>query len=248
MIADFRSKTRLILFAITGIVITIFIFGIIVELIGVTGSDFFLVGWIRDAASFFSTPFKGIVTVPANFTASLNIDLIVAICGYLLCSVLITNIITSFIHNNFKDIFQHVVDGLFKILEVLMVLKILFELFAILNLPQSPTFVQLVYGLTQWSNIADLKIPFSNGFIDIFAMILLAVIVILDIVTERFFNFVFVQVGSVFAKSNFSLNLPRFSRSQEQNISSVNNEVPGNSTPMQAQELVPEAPSAPLEG
>ena len=194
-----RSKIRAIIFALTGFVEAFLFLRITLDLIAADPNNILvsLISQITDPLIF---PFQGLITLPqTGILEFFNEAAIVAFIVYVLGAIAFTEIITAFVYDNFKDIFQNIVDAVFKFLESFLILRIIFDLFAVgLNL-NSPQFVKVVYGTTEWAQGIIFDQPFLSGRINISTLLCLIIVVIIDLLTERFLDSVFLQV-SVFTK------------------------------------------------
>lgn len=197
--ADLRVRVRGLILAIAGAIIAVIAIRVGLDLLGAS-KDNVVVNFIVNLSNFFITPFNGLVELPDTVGLKfINTDAIIAAIVYGLGAIAISEIITGFMYENVEDIIQNIVDGLFKVVEFLLLIRIVFQLFGIFNIPTAPQFVHSIYGLTDWSQgIISATPPFLSGKIDISAMIALAIIVILDLLAERFLNSLFKQVRSAY--------------------------------------------------
>lgn len=231
--AETRSKIRAIIFAITGFVEALLFLRITLDLI-VADSDNVLVSIINQLTNPLIAPFNGLVTLPpTGILEFLNINAIVAFVVYILAAIAIAETITAFVYDNFKDIFQNIVDALFKFLESFLILRIIFDLFAVGLTLNSPQFVKVVYGFTEWAQGIIFDQPFLSGKVNISTIICLIIVVIIDLLTERFLDSIFLQVTTVTKKVH--VNVPKV------NVKSLIPKAPAKKEePKSSQEIKPQ--------
>ncbi len=190
---ELRTQFRAIVFGITGIIVAFLLFRVGVDLIGASTSNP-LVGFIHTVSNFFISPFAGIIVLPIGTFSNLNVDALLSAGIYILAAIAFTEIVTAFMQDTLEEIIQNVVDAIFKFVEFLLILRIVFELFGVLDNASSPAFVRAVYGLTGWSQGVLFRIGFGNGFVDFSAIICLVIVAVLDLLCERFLASLFKQV------------------------------------------------------
>lgn len=190
---EIRSRVRAIIFGITGIIVAFLIFRIGLDLIGASTTNAF-VKIIFDISNYFITPFIGLIEVQVSGIPSrLNFDAILALGVYVTFAIIFAEIVTAFLYDNVEDILQNIVDGIFKFLEFILFLRIIFELFALTSRAVLPQFVNTIYSLTNWTRGILFDIKIGEGFLDLSAVIVLIIIVTLDITTENLIRNFFEQ-------------------------------------------------------
>lgn len=190
---EIRSRVRAIIFGITGIIVAFLIFRIGLDLIGASTTNAF-VKIIFDISNYFITPFIGLIEVQVSGIPSrLNFDAILALGVYVTFAIIFAEIVTAFLYDNAEDILQNIVDGIFKFLEFILFLRIIFELFALTSRAVLPQFVNTIYSLTNWTKGILFDIKIGEGFLDLSAVIVLIIIVTLDITTENLIRNFFEQ-------------------------------------------------------
>ncbi len=196
--ADLRVKVRGFILAIAGAIIALIAIRIGLDLLGASKENV-IVNFIISLSDIFIKPFNGLVELPDTIGLKfINTDAIIAAIVYGLAAIAISEIITGFLYENLEDIIQNIVDGLFKVIEFLLLIRIVFQLFGIFNVPAAPTFVHSIYGLTEWSQGIVLKVNFLTGYIDLSAIIALVIVVVVDLLAERFLNSIFKQVRGAY--------------------------------------------------
>lgn len=202
-----RSRIRAVIFAILGIIEAFLFLRITLDLISADSSNG-IVSLVSQITSVFIFPFEGLITLPqSGILMFINEAAIIAFIVYILVAIALSEFITSFLFDNFKDVFQNFVDAIFKFLESFLILRILFDLFAVgLNL-ESPLFVKVIYGSTEWAQGVIFEQPFLSGRINLSTLLWLIIIIVIDLLTERFVDGVFIQLND-FSKK-FNIHLPK---------------------------------------
>ena len=190
---DLRRRFRIIIFAVLGVVIAILVFRILFDISGASPSNV-LVQFVDSISNPLISPFYGIVRTPITIIAGLNVDAIIAIVGYLVCSIIFTEIVTSFMEENPELIVENLIDGIFKLIEFLLLIRIVLEIFGIYATVNSPGFVNAVYGTTNWSQGILPNFQFGSGFMDLSAVLCLIVVAILDAITDSILSAIFLRL------------------------------------------------------
>lgn len=190
---EIRSRVRAVIFGITGVIAAFLIFRIGLDLVGASSANSF-VKFLFDISDFLMSPFSGLVEVGiTGVQARLNFDAILALGVYVTSAIIFAEIVTAFLYDNVEDIVQNIVDGIFKFLEFILFLRIIFELFALTSRSVIPDFVNTIYGLTSWTQGILFDVPLGEGALDLSSIVVLVIIVILDITTEKLIRSIFEQ-------------------------------------------------------
>lgn len=199
--ADIRTKIRAVILTSVGVIVALLFLRVALDLISASENNI-LVGLINSITDFFSSPFKNVIEIPEDTGIdNLNVDALVAALVYVLGGIALSEIVTAFVYEKFEDIFQNFVDGLFKILEFLILLRIVFYFFDIgLNRSIAPSFIKLVYDLTEWTQSTGLGITFLDEYLDWNAIVILIIIVVLDLLAERFLDSIFKRIETTYTK------------------------------------------------
>lgn len=183
-LADIRGRIRAIIFLIVSIIVLFFVLRILVQYFDLENNGIFT--FIYSISDIFLSPFKGLVNIPVEgILQKINFDCIVGLTIYSLFSIALSELITSFFFDNVKDIFQNFLDALYKFVEAFLFLRIVLELFGIGLTNNTPAIISLIYTTTEWSQGNLFEINFLNGRIDLSAILVLAIIILMDIYTER---------------------------------------------------------------
>ncbi len=199
--ADIRTKIRAVILTSVGVIVALLFLRVALDLISASDNNI-LVGLINSITDFFASPFKNVIEIPEDTGIdNLNVDALVAALVYVLCGIALSEIVTAFVYEKVEDIFQNFVDGLFKILEFLILLRIVFYFFDIgLNRSIAPSFIKIVYDLTDWTQSTGLGITFLKDYLDWNAIVILTIIVVLDLLAERFLDSIFKRIETTYAR------------------------------------------------
>ncbi|MFS8130510.1 MAG: hypothetical protein ACMG57_00880 [Candidatus Dojkabacteria bacterium] len=207
---DLRYRVRAIILGIAGFISAILVIRILVQMLGGNGSNI-LIGALYAVSNLFIAPFVGAVNVPAGTLPGINIDALVAIGIYIFVAIALSEIITSFLYDNTTDIIQNFVDGIFKVVEILLFIRIFLDLFNFYDRVNAPGFIKAILALTDWTQGIIQGVPILNGVLNISAIIALIIIVVIDIFTERFLAGILDGVGR--AGSTVTRTVTRTSKS-----------------------------------
>lgn len=188
---EIRSRVRAFIFGVTAVIVAILVFRIGLDLMGGDASVPFL-KVLFDVSDFFINPFYGLIDLNVGgVTSSLNFNAMLALGIYIISAVILVEIITGFLYDNLEDIIQNIVDGLFKLVEFVLFLRIVFELFALTSREVLPGFVNFVFGLTNWTQGFLFDIRVGDGSIDLGAIVILVLVILLDIASGRMVRSIF---------------------------------------------------------
>jgi hypothetical protein len=205
-LADHRTRIRAIIFSITGFILALLFFRIILDILEVPSSNI-IVNVLNVITDAFIDPFADTVQIPVGSVLNqINIDAIIAIGIYLLIGIALSEIITAFIYDNLEEIVQNFVDALFKIIEFLLLVRIIFDLFGVVNRVGLPPFIRSIYSLTEWAQ--GIVVPIDLGLmrINVSTIVILIFIVVLDVLAERFLASIFKQVKGGIQKTTTVVN------------------------------------------
>ncbi|MEO6729002.1 MAG: hypothetical protein ABIM99_03705 [Candidatus Dojkabacteria bacterium] len=194
--ADLRYRLRAIILGIAGAISAILVLRILVQMLGGNTSNI-LISALYSVSNFFISPFANAVAVPAGTLPGINIDALVAIGIYIFIAIAVSEILTAFLYDNATDIIQNFVDGIFKVIEILLFIRIILDLFNLYDRINAPTFIKTIFSLTDWTQGIIQGIPVLNGSLNLSAIIALIIIVVIDIFTERFLASILAGAGRV---------------------------------------------------
>lgn len=198
--SDLRVRVRGVILLITGIIVTFIVLSIILDILNVSDSNI-ITGFIYSVAGFFIYPFVGLISFGSS--SIINADAVLALIIYILGGIVIAEIITAFLYEKFYEIFQNVVDAVFKIVELLIFLRIILGVFNAQNvfLPLTKT----VLSLTNWTQGIAPAFPVGTAKLDLSALIVLGIIIVLDVISERIIESFFKRI----TVSKLRLNIRR---------------------------------------
>lgn len=192
---ELRYRVRAFILGIAGVISAVLVLRILVQMLGGNPTNV-IVSALYGISNIFITPFAGAVQVPAGTLPGINIDALVAIGIYIFIAIALSEVITAFFYDNATDIIQNFVDGIFKVLEILLFVRIILDLFSLYDRINSPVFIKSIFSLTDWTQGIIQGIPVFNGVLNISAIIALIILVVIDIFTERFLASILTGVGS----------------------------------------------------
>ncbi|MEP7103417.1 MAG: hypothetical protein ABI721_01760 [Candidatus Dojkabacteria bacterium] len=195
--ADLRYRVRALILGVAGLIAAILVIRILVQMVGASTGNI-LIDAIYSVSNFFIYPFANAVSVPSGVALpNINVDALIAIAIYVLLAIAISEIITAFLYDNITDIIQNFVDGIFKVIELLLFIRIILDLFNLYNRINAPSFILSIFALTDWTQGIIQGIPVLNGMLNISAIIALIIVVLLDIFSERFLASILDGAGKV---------------------------------------------------
>lgn len=177
---EIRSKVRNIVLAITGFIVVLLSIRFVLVLLGVEASND-LIKIVFSVTYFFVQPFVNIDEILGS-SSSFEVSTIVAIVCTLVMGLLFAELITAFLYDKLSDIVLNVVDALFKLMEFILICRILLKIFGISE-NTSPLIAQ-IYRTTDWTSGSLVSPKIFNGEIDLSAIVALIIIVVIDLFTE----------------------------------------------------------------
>ena len=210
--AELRSRFRVIVFAVVGVIIALLVFRIIFDIAGAYQTNV-IVQFIYTLTTPLISPFYGFVRSPITPVIGLNIDAIIAIIGYLVGAIIFAEIVTSFMEESSEQVVENLIDGLFKLVEFLLLIRIILEVFGIYETFISPGSVRAIYELTNWSQGILPRFQYGTGFLDASAILCLIIVAILDAVIDSVLNSLFNRIKrskKVTTQSSSSFVAPRY--------------------------------------
>lgn len=193
--AELRYRIRAIILGIAGLIVALLFIRILLQLLGASTANT-IVNFFFGLSEIFIQPFRNAVTLPPGTPLQiLNIDALVAIGIYVLGAIALSEIITAFLYDTAEDIIQNLVDAVFKVIEFLIFIRIVLDLFAIFDRRVAAAFIQNIYNLTDWASNLINPMPIGSGSLNVSAIIVLSIVVILDIFTERFLASIFTNIS-----------------------------------------------------
>lgn len=234
--SDIRSKIRAIFLSVAGFVTFLLLIRIVLDFLKIQKGNF-LVDLVFSITDLLISPFFGSVRLLNNsLTQVVNLDVVFALIFYILFFIALVEVVTAFVYPTIKDIFINIVDGIFKVVEFLIFLRIIFNFFNLTANVVLPELVRSVYLLTNWTSGILPNIPISGfGFLDTSAILVLVIVIIIDVFTERFLEYIF----DLFNDNNNSSTIKKEVKVVKKQASSDNTT---NTTPL-AQNITINIPS-----
>lgn len=181
-----RDTVRNIILAMTGGIMLIIGLRFLLDLFSSSTNSF--ISAVRSISDIFITPFSGIVN--NSFNNNFNVDAIVAFIIWLVIGFIITGLVTAVLYERIEDIVFNFVDAAFKLLELVIFLRIVFDFFLI---SASQGFVRVILDLTQWVNIGLIRTDILDNRINFDAIIVLVIVVIIDLLVESILSSAFYE-------------------------------------------------------
>jgi hypothetical protein len=182
---NLRETIRNLIYLAIGFINTFLVLKITIDIAQITEQSF-VVNLINSISGIFDSPFRNIIEIKNPALSAINTAALIGVGVYSVTGFLLAKIITGFLYDNLEDIVQNFVDGLFKIFEFIVILRILFELFAVLPATRSSEFVTTIFGLSEWTQSLLFRLPFGDGYINLSAIIWLLVLIFFDVISERY--------------------------------------------------------------
>lgn len=174
-----RVKVKQIIFTITLIIIALLILRILLDLVGLSNSNAFF-QLIKSISDIFITPFQIIDPSIQRELSFFNFDVFISIGFYILLGILLAEICTFFLYENFKLVIINFFDILFKLFESIFILRILLDIFYIRT---GGGITRIVLDFTEWSHSVT-NIILLDGRIYIGTVIVLGIIIVFDYLTD----------------------------------------------------------------
>ncbi len=219
--ADVRTRVRAIILAILGLLVFTLVLRVIFDFLDASTSNF-LVQIITNITDVLIDPFEGIID---GRNSDINYDALISIGIYTLLGIALSEIVTAFIYDSFNDIFKNIVDAIFKVVEFVLILRIIFDFFLIEN---KIGFVESIRSLTDWTGSIGIQTNFLEGRLNVAAIIILIIVVILDFLTESFIDAFFRLFKTTPSKKVVKTTMPTpiVVQNQPQQVVARNNPIP----------------------
>lgn len=191
--SDLRKKIRSIILGLTGLIIALIFMRVVIDFLDPNAKSGFA-RFMIDLTDIFINPMEGLIELStASEIDQINLTAILAIFIYFVAGLILAEVITAFIYDNIADVILNVVDAIFKIVEFILFLRIIFDL---LEVNKEVSMVQTIYTMTDWAEEAIVSIKLLDDRLDISIILVLIFVVILDIVSEGMLKGVLTSGGS----------------------------------------------------
>ena len=201
-----RLRIRTIIFSVAGFISLIIFIGTTLEILGATQgfiSEFFIL-----LTNVFSSPFKGILQL-GGLLESLHLDAVLVVGLYFFLAFVISEFVIGFFYESGSKIFANVIDGILKIFELFLLLRIVFDIIGVFANENLPSFARFTYAITEWASLLFLPITIGSFKINISAIFFLLIFLALDFFVERFLESIFKSTGNIVntgAERDFGFN------------------------------------------
>lgn len=172
-----RDTVRNIILVGTGFILVFIVLRFFLDLFSSNNNG--IVKVIRDISNIFIEPFSNIVS--SGPASNFNGDALIAFVFWLVIGFIVAGIFTSFLYENIEDIVLNIIDALFKLVELLIFLRIIFDFFQI---NPNGQFTKVIYQLTNWADVNIIQTDILDGRLNFNLIIVLVIIIIFDLLIE----------------------------------------------------------------
>lgn len=183
---EFRNRIRNIILAIAGAIIAVLLLRFFLHLFAANSGNA-LVDAIDQITNPLVAPFVGIN--PINTSFNIDFPVIAAIVVYMTAAILISEFITGFIQDSFREIVLNVVDAIFKLIEFFLVTRLVLRIFGF-SASAGP-FVNTIYSNTNWTQGILPTVDILNGSLEFSTIAVIVIVVIVDLATEGLIHALF---------------------------------------------------------
>jgi uncharacterized protein YggT (Ycf19 family) len=177
--SEARRKVRGIILVITGIIVSLLVLRFFLILFQADRSNA-IVGLILGPSDLLVSPFRDFIN--PGILPTFDLATILGVVVYAVAGILISEIITGFMYEDPLDIVDNVVDGIFKVIEFFLIVRIVLKLFGMSAAGAS--FVATIYSATDWTVGILPPINVLSGVLEISTVIVLIIVVVIDVAME----------------------------------------------------------------
>lgn len=129
------------------------------------------------------TPFAGMPNALISFGAgSIDLSILIAIGVYVAAALLFVGIMNAFLQEDIFNIFLEVTDLMFKFVEFILIIGIIFRFFGIQ--PGQVPFASTIYDWTFWSRGLIGELTLGNIKVDLSMIMVLVIVIAFDLTFE----------------------------------------------------------------
>ncbi|MCA9381382.1 hypothetical protein KC678_03895, partial [Candidatus Dojkabacteria bacterium] len=143
-----------------------------------------IINFLINVTNGFVAPFTDII--PPSYNFPLVLDAGFAVLIYITWGTVLVLFISAFLQESKKEIVKDSTDAVFKFVESLLVLRLIFDFFS-LNL-ETP-FVNMITEGTRWAE-GLIESSFLGDRMNISVLLMLFILVIFDLITERIIDMI----------------------------------------------------------
>lgn len=174
-----RLKIRQLVLSITGILLFLLSIRLILNLLGNNeNSANGLINLLYSLSSTLFNPFEGIAN---NLSMDFDFNVVLAMIVILLIGMMLGQIISSVVHLNGAKIIKDLVDSFFKIIEFILLFRVIFDYF---ELNFVSLFGESIQRYSEWSSDLIISNKLIEDKVSLSMLIILLIIIILDLLTE----------------------------------------------------------------
>jgi len=177
--SELRVRVRAIILGLAGVLVALVVVRFFLILLGANASQP-IVGLFLSLTSPLVMPFaefNSLIVAPAIELAS-----IVALMAIIVLGILVSEIVTAFMYEDVADIFLNIIDAVFKVLESLLILRLVLRLLGVAA--GTGWFVANIYGATNWASGIFPAIPVFSGALELSTLAVLIIVAVVDFTTE----------------------------------------------------------------
>jgi hypothetical protein len=177
--SELRVRVRAIILGFTGVLVALVVVRFFLVLLGANAGQP-IVGLFLSLTSPLVMPFvefNSLIIAPAIEVAS-----IVALMVMIVLGLLVSEIATAFMYDDVTDILLNITDAIFKILESLLILRLVLRLLGVAA--STGWFVSNIYSATNWASGVFPAIPVFTGALELSTLAVLIIVAVVDFATE----------------------------------------------------------------
>lgn len=157
--SELRTKIKQVIFFIALSIIALLLLRLIIDLFGLTNKNEFF-KFIAAITDIFIVPFEGIVA--QNISRELvfiHFDIFIAIGFYIILAIILAELLSLFLQDSSRAFILYLVDFLFKLVESIIILRIILDFFLIKS---SSGIISFILIITEWTHSISATTFFDN--------------------------------------------------------------------------------------
>lgn len=178
-----RQNVRRVIYAFGALIIALLLFRFVFKLLGL--ADVGLIAFLYDATDVLVNPFSGLGIDYSNYGSTVEWTAFIALLLWLAIILLVTELITAFLYDNFGDIVINLVDIFFKTIEFFLLFRLVTRVLGISSSSSNSLFNSI-------SNMAGVfhevlagsggEIELGAGGIELSTLVVLIIVIVMDAV------------------------------------------------------------------
>jgi hypothetical protein len=175
-----RDNIRRIIFAITSILVVALAIRFVLTIL-TAASGHFLTQIVFDITDPLVWPFAGMFGAASLGIIGAVMEISVTLIFYIFIGIFLASIINSFLQDDFGKVILEIIDTLFKLLEFILIARLVLRLFGI---AATTPFVAFIYTNTNWVGGLLPTYDILGGVLEFSTLFILVVVVIIDVIME----------------------------------------------------------------